>query len=80
MPILSDVSSHEAQDIPIVSGHTIGVTHKVIFQQFQLISISETCEDEKQYFPVCLGPLKTSGGQNLTGRAFHASVDSYSHC
>lgn len=39
---------------------------------FQLIGISETCEDEKQYFPGCPGSLKTSGDQSLT-------VASYSH-
>lgn len=44
-----------------------------------LISISETCEEEKQYFPGCPGPLKTSGDQSLTGWAFHASVASCSH-
>lgn len=42
-------------------------------------SISETCEDKKQYFPGCPGPAETSGDQSLTGCVACIWDPSYSH-
>lgn len=42
-------------------------------------SISETCEDKKQYFPGCPGPAETSGYQSLTGCVACIWDPSYSH-
>lgn len=53
MPILSDVSSHEAQDTPIVSGHIMDVTHKLIWLRWwgwQMPSVrAETVRQESQH-------------------------------